>query len=334
LKKLTFLILALLSNLAFADWVPITTHRWNTVVVQAHGGTYSYSELSTATSKVKIISDQLTTVPSLFRNSLNAVLAQQVASYGASFVGGVVSGLPTVTLEPDAAGSVFFTMSGLSYQATSRYSGRKFGIISYSCINTLTLNDISVTAQYGALDGVMQDDKLGISANPTSKTDCDSNVAWMLPVVAEFLIGMLEDKADRSILSGVKGFIGSVKDALFYGRDSNYLAGINKLIPVGATIPLADGTTFPIGQYVQSNLGYLLANSRITMKIGRGANPPEIVYGQMQPSATVFNDTALDLQMATPAGTLSVKVTETVIVQWQWQSTCLAEDPTLICHEP
>lgn len=333
LKRLLFIALALLSNLALADWIPVTTYRGNTVVIQAGGGKYSYSEPSTPTSAARTVGDRLIVVPSRLKYALNTVVAQQVANRGASFMGGTVTGLPTVTLRPDASGAVFFTLSGLGYQATSKYSGRKYGI-SFSCTNTMALNNLSVTAQYGALDGIMQDDKLGISADPTSQTDCDTNLSWILPFAADYIVGKLTDKIDSSILANIKGSIGSVKDVLFYERDSNYLVGLNKLIPASATITRPDGTTFPIGQYVQNNLSYLLANSQVTMKIGRGANPPEIVYGQTFPSTSSFTDTVLDLQMATPVGTISLTMTELVTVQWQWQSTCLAEDPHLICYEP
>ena len=106
-----FIALALLSKLAFADWIPITTYRGNTVVIQAGGGRYTYSEPSTPTSTTRIVGDRLTVVPRRLQDSLNTVVAQQVANPGASFMGARVGGLPTVTIRPDVSGALDLQMT-------------------------------------------------------------------------------------------------------------------------------------------------------------------------------------------------------------------------------
>lgn len=328
-----FLVLAAIAatTSAHADWSPRVTSRIYTVTVQVNGGSLSYNEVRSNNAPLTTIANRVASMPGQLQQGFNGFLSQQVTSKGGRFLGGSVSGTINVAIRPDASGALFLTLSGISYQAQTGYSGKKWGIVSYDCVNTLGLNNIAVTAQYGALDGAIQNDKLGLSADPTSSTDCDSNLSWVLPIATDYIIGKFTDKVDAALVNSIKSSIGSVQDNLFYGRDQNYLVGLNKLVPADKVVALPGGGTFPIGQYVQSNLAYLLSNSQMDIQTNVGA-VVKPVYGNGEPWNDSFKGDVLNISVAAPAISFSVKLIETAQVEWVWK--CSIRDPSKVCNIP
>lgn len=331
MKKYIGLALLMAVGAAHADWSPRVTSTTYTASIQYGGGVLAYNESGSVNGPLKSMANQIRNVPYMMESAINTTLSQKVAASGASFLGGTLSGDMSISLQPDASGAVFLNMSGLSYQARSQYSGKKWGIISYSCVNTLTLSNLSVTAQYGAANGQIQSDKIGLQATPSSSTDCDSNLSWILPFVGDYIINRVTATLDRGIVDGITSSVATIKDQLFYGRDQNFLVGLNKLIPGDKVVSLPGGGSFPIGQYVQNNLAYLLSNSQMTLKLGKGAVVAP-VYGTGEPFYNVIAGDVLSLSLSSPAISFGVKLSETSNVTWNWK--CSIRDPSRVCPIP
>ncbi|WP_428718826.1 hypothetical protein [Undibacterium curvum] len=330
-KFLIFIACCLLTaNLAHADWLPRVNSRVHTATVQVNGGALSYDENRATKGPLTTIADQFVSAPYALEQSLNTLLAKEAAKKGGSFLVGSLTGSINASIQPQASGVALLNLSGLSYQVLTKFSGNKYGVISYECVNTLTLSNIAITAQYGSTLGEMPSDKIGITGTPTSNTDCDSNLSWILPFVGDYIINKITTKLDQDVVNGAQALAGRITNDLFFGRDSNYLVGLNKLIPADKVVALPGGGTFPIGQYVQNNLAYLLANSQMTISINKGAIAKP-VYGSHPPSDYVFGD-VLSIAIVSPALSFSVVLKETAQVDWMWK--CSIRNPAKVCEIP
>ncbi|MDC8756127.1 hypothetical protein [Janthinobacterium fluminis] len=329
----TFIVLTslLAAGAAQADWKPRITSDTYIATVSIGGASQSYSENQNANGPLLGVAAQMLAIqPALGRN-LNDVLGRKVSENGATFLGGTLSGDPTIALRPAASGITTMALSGLSYQMRNKYSGTQWGVINYSCVNTLTLNNIAITAQYGTANGAMPPENVGLTANVDSATDCDSNLSWILPVIGNLIVKDVQGEINSEIREGVKAALAQVKDQLFFQRDANWLTGLNRLIPRGTAVTLPDGSTFPIGNYVQDNLQYLLSNSQMTVRLGRGAQTRPH-YGNGSPMHNSFSGDIVAIDISSPGATFSVKLHEIAQVTWKWQ--CSINNPNRICQEP
>ncbi|CDG83913.1 hypothetical protein [Janthinobacterium agaricidamnosum] len=332
MRKFVFVAAALVSGSAHADWVPKFISQDNVVTVNLGGGTLSYREGRNDTSSTlfSVSADMRNIQPNL-QQSLNNVMAQEAGKNGVKFLDGTLSGNLHASLQPQASGVVFMTLDGINYQARNSYSGKKFGVISFTCVNTAALNNMSITGQYGAVGGALISDQVGMTGNPTSSTDCDSNLSWILPVVGSWIINKAEGAIDSRIADGVKGAMNGVKDKLLFGRDQNWLVGLNRLVPPGKTVTLPDGRTFPIGQYINDNLQYLIANSRMDIQLGTGLDIKG-VRGISEPQQENYAANLVTISINSPALAFSVQLREEARVQWKWQ--CQIGNPSKICPIP
>ncbi|PTT92670.1 hypothetical protein DBR42_01520, partial [Pelomonas sp. HMWF004] len=242
----------------------------------------------------------MSAVRTRMENGLNDYMRQIAGSGGISFKSGSLSGDLDIIITPQMNGTALLRLGGISYDAYTEYSGKKFGIISINCVNHASLSGIQVTAQYGTTNGSMPSDSVGLTANNiASSTDCDSNLSWILPILGDMIINRAEGKANQFVADGLTGALTQFKDDLFFGRrpSENYLTGLNKLVPTDKTVRLPDGTPFPIGQYVSNNLAYLIGNSQMSIRINRfgarmltvgsnfwdaqGIDPPSVLTGDL-----------------------------------------------------
>lgn len=327
MKKYLLLAGLLAMGSAHADWMPGATVRTYTATITYGGGSRSIDELKTANGPLRSVAEQVVLVPARLEDGLNTYLANLVNSQGAHFISGSLTGAINASVRPQASGIVSLGLNGFNYSAFSSYSGTKFGIISYACQNSLRLRDIAVTAQYGAVNGAMGSD-VGLTFVPVSNTDCDTNLGWIIPGL-DRLVDKIATKADRGIETSLLESAAKLKDSLFFARDQNFLIGLNKLIPLDTNIALPNGGTFALGQYVQNNLVYLLANSQIDISVDRGAvvvptrgiNSPGEVVGQV-----------VALTITTPGTSFTVSLKETADVRWTWK--CNISAPTQTCAQP
>lgn len=332
MRTALFVAMMLSAGAAQADWAREIYSDQLIATVSLGGGQISWSEASGAGGPLNAVAADIFQVPVALEQGLNASVAQGAAANGVTFLGGRLSGNLSANLAPNANGTVFMTVGGLSYSARNNYSGRRLGIISFSCTNTASLNNISITAQFGAVDGALSD-QVGITGNAASSTDCDSNLSWILPFFGDKIINVVENQLDAKVASGIRGSVAKVKDALFFARDQNWLVGLNKLVPAGKTIQLPDGTVFPIGQYVIDHLAGLVSNSQMSMQLGKG-----VVFGtgvgDNLPTTDVYNGDVINLTISGPDLTFTVALRQEIKVNWYWDGECATAHGSTTCVEP
>jgi len=332
MRKLIFLVTALAGGNVYADWSPQFIKQENVVTVSVGGASATYRESQKDQSgQLYAIAGELRLVQPNLEQSLNNVMSQEASKNGVQFLDGTLSGDLHATLQPSASGVVLMTLNGINYQARNNYSGKKLGVIHFSCTNTATLNNISITGQYGAADGVLASNQVGMSANVNSSTDCDSNLSWILPVVGSWLINKGENIADTRIGDGIKGAMNGVKDKLFFNRDQNWLVGLNRLVPPGKTVTLPNGSVFPIGQYINDNLSYLIANSQMDIQFGKAATIKG-VYGTAEPNKNNYVSNLVTVSVTSPALSFSIQLRDETEVDWRWK--CSLVNPNKTCSIP
>lgn len=329
-KKFLLAFTALsLCHLAHADWDPVIESDNYVATVSVGGSTIRYQESLRSYGPLSQLASNMYSVPTSMQAGLNGFMQQSAAANGVSFQGGSLTGNVNVQFNPQSGGYLLMTLSGLTYNAYTKFSGKKWGIISFSCTNHVTMANVRVTAQVGSVDGYTPSDKVGMTADLSSSTDCDSNLSWILPVIGDFIINKAEGKIDSGVLNGLKGSLAQLKDKLFFERDQNYLVGLNRLIPADKTITLPSGEVFPIGQYVQNNLLYLLANSQITIQLGKGASVGT-VKGLSEPMYNEVKGNVLNISITSPYIAFTANLSEEINVFWKWNPHC----GNLICQQP
>ncbi len=60
-------------------------------------------------------------------------------------------------------------------------------------------------------------------------------------------------------------------DKLFFERDANAYAGLNRIVPADKVIPLPNGQTFAVGQRLQNQLTWILTNVNANIVLEHGA---------------------------------------------------------------
>lgn len=327
-NKLLFLGLALSISVAQADIVPSVQSSQYIATARYNGSSISYSENRYGGGPLADVASAMMQVPVSVENALNTVLTEKASSAGASFLRGSLTGSPIVTIAPQYDGTTLISLGGWNYTASTRFAGKQWGIISYECVNTLTLLNFSVTAQYGSQDGQMVSDRVGSAANVSSSTECDSNLGWILPFVGDFIIGKITSYLDSRVVSGIQAALGGIKDKLLFDRGANFLSGLNKLVPPDKAITLPDGSSFALGRYLQNNLSYLIGNSQLVLKLDQGVKPKPKFGGE--PSTTTETGNVLDLSLTSPAFSFGVGLVEQAQVKWTW--VCSWQNPRKQCQ--
>ncbi|NBV17442.1 hypothetical protein [Janthinobacterium sp.] len=317
MKKYALLSCLLMAGSVHAAWVPRVTAVTYIATVHYAGGSVAYSEKRMDQGPVTRFADQITNGPYSLEKTLNTFLKQQATNNGAQFYSGKVTGSLLFTLAPAADGTVGITVQAPRYQTLMGYSGKRYGI-SFRCTNSAAIDNLTINAQLGSPQGSGQIlPGMGVSGNPSSSTDCDSNLGWILPVIGDYIVNLGSSKIDDAIVAGLNQTISGVATP-FFKRDQNYLTALNNLIPRDKSVSLPGGGSFPIGQYVQDNLPYLLANSKITMQIDKG-----VVLSDLT-DETKWSATAniVKLTLTSPAISFSVDLQEQDDLQWVWDKKC------------
>ena len=330
--RLPFFLLAILaSGAAQADWVPVLRGNNNVVTVSYGGGSASYQESAAIyDGRLSPFIGEMRGIRTGLENKLNSVVSATVAANGITFREGKLSGNLHASIQPAAPNTLLMTIDGISYQARSTYSGKRWGILTFDCTNTFSANNISLTGQYGANNGVLLP-SVGLNSHVDSSTDCDSNLGWILPVVGDLLVNKVTGILDNRLEDGVRGAMNEVKDKLLYVPDPAWGIGMLRLVPENMQITAADGRTFNIGRIVANNLTYLLGNSQIDLQFGLGMNP-RTVPGTSAPQITKFDENVVTLSITSPSISFSVRLSQQAYVDWQWK--CPANSPPGGCREP
>lgn len=307
--------------------VPIELDRKYEVTLGSGGYAVSYAETASGNGPIRQLASKLTTVPSQIENTLNEKIIRKVSTIEVPYLGGAVvfqggtlTGNPIVQIAPKADGTALMTFSGVSYDASVNYKKRVLGVTLINCTARLRVDNLSIVAQYGSVDGQIRDESVGFNNQPSYQTDCNSILAWLMPGIGNFLIGQAEVLIDGKLRDGIKSITNTVKDNLLLNPDQNFLRGLNALIPADKTIPLPDGSVLPIGEYVQDNVAYLASNSTLTMQLSRGLtslSPPWYGYvGTAEDSVDV-----LYLSLDSPVVSFDLVLAEKATVSWE--QTCL-----------
>ena len=79
-----------------------------------------------------------------------------------------------------------------------------------------------------------------MTANVSSSADCDSNVGW-IPIIGSLVNKYAERLASGLVRTSARDMIATLKDKLFFERDANAYAGLNRIVPADKVIPLPYG---------------------------------------------------------------------------------------------
>ncbi|WP_215404090.1 hypothetical protein [Janthinobacterium sp. JC611] len=326
-----FLVAILASGAAHADWVPVLRGNNNVVTVSYNGGSASYQEsAANYDGRLSPFIGEMRSIRTGLENKLNSVVGATVAEKGITFRGGSLSGNLHANIQPAAPNTLLMSIDGISYEARSTYSGKRWGILTFDCTNTFSAKNISLTGQYGANDGVLLP-SVGLNSNVNSSTDCDSNLGWILPIVGDLLVNKVTGILDSRLEDGVRSAMNEVKDKLLYMPDPAWGIGMLRLVPNTMQITAPDGRTFNIGQIVANNLPYLLGNSQIDLQFGLGMNP-KTVPGTSAPQITKFDENVVTLSVTSPSISFSVRLSQQAYVDWKWK--CPVNSPPGGCREP
>ena len=158
-----------------------------------------------------------------------------------NFIYGILSGEANVTLQPNGAGYLMTTLSGLNYVGFA--SGTKsWGFLTGTCNVTVRVSNIVATAQIGSATGGIPEDSVGLDADVSHNTNCSNNLAWV-PLVGLAINIWAEHWVSGEIRDGTREMFAEMKDKLFFERDANAYAGLNRIVPADKVIPLPNGQT-------------------------------------------------------------------------------------------
>lgn len=320
MKKVFVFLIMMLTTLAFnanattIDDLYTILNREYVVNLGVGGSSISYSENYYQNGPVGQLAQQLVSVSPTIQNSLNAIVAQTASADGATFVYGELQGNPLIQVSPKADGTALISLSGMSYRTAVKKKIRWLGISWFSCTSTLSIDNVSIIAQYGSVDGQIRDESVGLYGSPSVDTDCNSFLSWLLPGIGNYLNRRLQDLADHTLLNAIKSAMSTVKNNLLFRPDQNFLQSLNGLIPQNKTIVLPNGTVFPIGQYVRDNIAYLAANSSFTIEISRGM--PQIPYRYGHVGIAYESADVLYLALDSPVFSFDLSLSEKAEVLW------------------
>ena len=66
-----------------------------------------------------------------------------------------------------------------------------------------------------------------------------------IPIIGLAVDIWLEHEVNGVVRTSARDLIASMKDKLFFERDANAYAGLNRIVPADKVIPLPNGQTFP-----------------------------------------------------------------------------------------
>jgi len=319
-KRILLLGISAMSVAAHADWQPIPTgDRFVVTVGASVNGLYgeiTYDDNHPALSGLAGIATDVYRMTDSLREELNSQVREAAAREGFTFSGGTLSGDANLTLQPNGAGYLMARVSGLSYTGSARGTYRT-GILRVSCTVSLHVRDIVATAQIGSATGGIPEDSVGMTAVHSSNANCSSNLSW-IPILGLLVNIYAEHEARDLTRQAVRDTIALMKDKLFFERDANAYAGLNRIVPVDRVIPLPGGQSFAVGQWLHGQLAWILNNVNATIVMGDGAEI-EHHYGQSTPEYNTFTGDVIRMNLVVGGVTLNIHMYEEISVMWQWR---------------
>ena len=310
MRQLVFVAALLAAGTAHADWKPRITSQTLTTTIHYGGGALSYSVPGDQFNPVTNLRGKMNDIPPTLRGALDQFISSNVQQFGATFSSSSLEGDLDILIAPQESGITLTTFSGLSYRVTTRFTGRKFGILSYDCYNTTELKDISITAQLG---GPGRSDSVKMTASPTSSTNCDANIG-IVPLFGDFVINKVEGIVDGAVLSKVASAISESHQYLYLLPETNWL---NVLVRPEHQIQLPNGNYFKIGEKVHEYVPAMISNSTLRVKFGKGANVAGL-YDAVNPGAPIMMGDVLTIAVASPVLPFSIVLSEQAEVDWSW----------------
>ncbi|WP_271008603.1 hypothetical protein [Paucibacter sp. B51] len=331
--KIKLLVLALTLGWGFdvnAAFVPVIKSGRSIVTVSYGAGSHTYSESIYGNGSLASLADQMKGIPYRLRTTFDELLRPTIEDKGASFLGSSLTGWPVLKITPMPEGVLLANLSGISYHLRANYSGTRYGIVTFSCTNSTSIDNISVTGQYGSAANGEPLKNVGLTSNPSTSTDCDSNLSWIMPVLWPLLANVVNNAIDQRLLAGINSGVEALKKDLVFGASENYLLGIGRLISPSTVVQLPNGQSFPIGQYVQNNISYLLSNSSIVIETGPGPDMTPVQSGN-EPEP-ILHGMVAKIRFSSPAVSFTVDFSQQYDVRWKWDGKCLHSNQR--CQDP
>lgn len=317
MKKILLLAAAILAApLAHADYRPIVQNRYYTASASVGGGTVSYQQSWLTGGALTTVANNIVGLSGTLQSAINAQLDKKLREeFSGYLIEGTLTGPYDLHLYP-VSGYVRADLTGPTYVGIGRATKKQLGI-TVSCQVTVKLTNFSVRAQFGSTDGETTNENLGVSADTSTSSICDSSIDW-IPVFGDLLNNFIEGKVNDLVADGVKGYFNGLADKLFFVRDANFKTLLDSAIENINDPPLPTGGTFPLRQFVRDNVPYLLSGADMRLTLGTWA-PVVTRRGTGEPHENVLVGTLLNWTVSSQAVNFNVNLTDTAIVSWAYQ---------------
>jgi hypothetical protein len=164
----------------------------------------------------------------------------------------------------------------------------------------------------------LSDDSVGMTADVSSNANCSNSLQWV-PLLGLVINIWAEHEVSGLIDGAARDAIATMKDKLFFERDANAYAGLNRIVPADKVIPLPNGQSFAVGQWLHGQLAWILNNVSANIVLGRGV-VLGIVPGSTTPDSLLTGD-VIRFNLVVGGVTLNIHLRQEVIVVWQWRCT-------------
>lgn len=321
LRWIFLLAIGAVPTLAHAEWQPITVaDNYIVTVGAAINGSYgeiSYSEDRNSGNYLPSIARDVLAIREALSTELDNQVRDAAARSDLQFLYGDLSGDANITMQPNGAGYLMARMTGLEYIGFA--SGTKsWGPFVGTCTVSVQMWNMVATAQIGSATGAIPEDSVGLEANKTHHTNCTTNVDW-IPIFGLAVNIWAEHEANGEIRKQTKEFFAKMNDKLFFERDANAYAGLNRIVPEDKVIPLPNGQNFAVGQWLKGQLSWMLNNVNANIVLGEGAQV-ETFTGWTMPDYWITG-TVARFNLVVGGVTLNINMREEVLVEWQWGCT-------------
>ena len=308
-----------LPHIAQADWWPVVLGDDYVVTVGAsvngQYGEITYRENSTYGNYLPSIAADVASIPAALKVEFDSQVQEMAARESLQFRNSNLYGELNVTLQPNGAGYLTSRLTGLNYVGVASGS-KSVGFLTVTCTATVRMLNIVANAQIGSATGAIPEDSVGLVADLSWNVNCSNNVSW-IPFVGQIVNIWAEHIANGKIKAKTNEMVTQMKDKLFFERDANAYAGLNRIVPADKVIPLPNGQSFAVGQWLHGQLAWILNNVNANIVLGRGVGPIVPAPGMDFPSNMITGNVAR-FNLVVGGVTLNINMREEVVVQWDW----------------
>jgi hypothetical protein len=303
---------------AHADWLP-TTFNDNYIVtvgaaVNGSYGEITYSEDAYSGNFLPSVARDVYSITNSLSSELDSQVREVAAREQLNFIYGQLTGEANVTLQPNGAGYLNTRLSGLNYAGYA--SGTKsYGFLTGTCNVNVRVANIVATAQIGSTTGDVPESAVGLEADVSHTTHCSNNLAWV-PLVGLAINIYAEHRINGIINAKTRTMFLDMKDKLFFQRDANAYVGLNRIVPADKVIPLPNGQSFAVGQWLQGQLTWILNNVNANFVLGHGAQVQPFP-GWTMPDYWITGNVAR-FNLVVGGVTLNINMREEVLAEWTW----------------